>query len=195
MEKILFVNSCPRERGVSRTLALYDAFISAYSENRECEVTEINLYRDGVTSYTLSDIEKRDRLISEKKFDDPMFDYARQFAAADAVIIAAPYWDLSFPSVLKAYIEMVCVCGITFKYTETGSVGLSGAKKLAYITSSGGFSEKKNYGGDYIRAVGEFLGTGEFMQCSAYGVDVRELNTDEIMEKAIADAAIAGSEW
>ena len=194
MEKILFVNSCPRKSGVSRTLALYDAFISAYREKNECEVTEVNLYRDGVRCYTLDEIEQRDLLISERKFDDPMFDYARQFAA-DGVIIAAPYWDLSFPAVLKAYIEMVCVCGITFKYTPTGSMGLSNAKKLAYITTSGGFSENKNYGGEYVKAVGEFLGIDSYTQCLGCGLDVRELNTEELLKQAVENAAKAGAQW
>lgn len=195
MEQVLFVNSCPRPRGESRTLALYDAFIAAYREKHDCEVTELNLYQSGVTCYTIDDIKKRDALCAEKRFDSEMFGYATQFAKADSVIIAAPYWDLSFPSVLKAYIEMVCVCGITFKYTVNGSVGLCAADKLAYITTSGGFSKDKNYGGDYIKAVGEFLGIHSFTQCAAYGVDVRELNTDEIMEKAIIDSANAGNEW
>jgi len=38
-----------------------------------------------------------DALIAAGSFDDPMFALARQFAAADEVVIAAPLWDLSFP--------------------------------------------------------------------------------------------------
>ena len=37
--------------------------------------------------------------------DDPLLDYARQFARADQILIAAPCWDLSFPAVLRAYLE------------------------------------------------------------------------------------------
>ena len=45
-----------------------------------------------------------------------MFYYARQFAEADQIVIAAPFWDLSFPAILKAYMEQITVSGITFEY-------------------------------------------------------------------------------
>ncbi len=59
-------------------------------------------------------------LIASRQFDDPYFRYARQFAGADEIVIAAPYWDLSFPSVLKVYLEHICITGITFQYTPEG---------------------------------------------------------------------------
>ena len=65
-------------------------------------------------------LRKRDELIAARSFDDDMFALARQFAEADRVVIAAPYWDLSFPAVLKQYIEAINVSGITFEYTEEG---------------------------------------------------------------------------
>lgn len=39
-------------------------------------------------------------------------------------------WNLSFPPVLKAYIDAVAVAGKTFKYTPEGPVGLLTDKKL-----------------------------------------------------------------
>ena len=65
-------------------------------------------------------LEKRDRLLREGDFDNPVFAYARQFAQADEIIIAAPFWDLSFPAVLKSYLEQINVVGITFRYTPEG---------------------------------------------------------------------------
>lgn len=49
---------------------------------------------------------------------------AEQFAQADEIVVAAPYWDLSFPSILKVYLERVCVTGITFHYVENREEGL-----------------------------------------------------------------------
>lgn len=62
----------------------------------------------------------RVELSDKGDFSNEMFKYAHQFAESDTVVIAAPYWDLSFPAVLKAYLEAVSVCGITFKYDEQG---------------------------------------------------------------------------
>jgi FMN-dependent NADH-azoreductase len=64
--------------------------------------------------------------------------YAYQFAEADKYIIAAPFWNLSFPAILKAYIDYICVTGITFKYTAEGPVGLGQGKKAVHIVARGG---------------------------------------------------------
>lgn len=59
------------------------------------------------TRWGARDIAKRDALLAEKKYDDEMFRYARQFAAADRIVIAAPLWDLSFPAQLKVYLRCI----------------------------------------------------------------------------------------
>ena len=43
----------------------------------------------------------RDALREKEAYDSPMFALAREFAAAEKIVVAAPYWDLSFPAVLK----------------------------------------------------------------------------------------------
>ena len=57
---------------------------------------------------------KRVKAIANKDFSDPCFDLAKIFAAADEVVIAAPYWDMSFPASLKLYMEQLCVNKLTF---------------------------------------------------------------------------------
>ena len=42
-----------------------------------------------------------------------MFDYANAMAQADMIVIAAPYWDMSFPASLKIFLEAASVVGIT----------------------------------------------------------------------------------
>lgn len=42
-----------------------------------------------------------------------MFKYAKQFAEADEIVIAAPYWDLAFPATVRIYFEAITVTGIT----------------------------------------------------------------------------------
>ena len=84
---------------------------------------------------------------AEKNWDDPIFEYAKQMAQADEIVIGTPYWDLSFPAALKTYLEYCCVCDITFHYTNEGRPeGLCKSKTMTYITTSGGFIADKNYG-------------------------------------------------
>lgn len=55
---------------------------------------------------------------------------------------------------MKAYIEAVNVCGITFRYTEEGiPVGLCRAKRLIYVTTAGGPVIEPNMGYAYIRGL------------------------------------------
>jgi FMN-dependent NADH-azoreductase len=52
-------------------------------------------------------LKKREQLIGEGNINAPMLRLAKQFAEADEIVIAAPFWDLSFPSLLKIYITLI----------------------------------------------------------------------------------------
>ncbi len=184
MEKILHINSCIRGRGTSRTLKLYDSYIEKYKNLHECEVDEIVLCEEEISYCDFSQLEKRDELIGKKDFENETFKYARNFITYDKVIISAPYWDLSFPAVLKNYIEQICVCGLSFKYTEKGSQGLSNANDILYITTSGGIVDN-DLGADYVKAVGIFLGIEKFTHYTVGGLDIDPTKVDELIKDGI----------
>jgi len=56
--------------------------------------------------------------------DEEMKKYVDQFIAHDKYVIAAPFWNLSIPAILKVYIDRIVIPGKTFKYTESGAIGL-----------------------------------------------------------------------
>ena len=118
-----------------------------------------------------------------------MFKYAQQFANADIVLISAPYWDLSFPAILKTYIENINVNGITFSYSEKGyPVSLCKAKKLIYVTTSGGPIISDDFGFGYIKSLSEnFYGINDINYIKAEGLDIWGANIQEILEKAKKD--------
>ena len=126
----LFINCCPRE--ASRTERLARALLKTLGEYKE-----LRLYDEPLHPLGREDIARRGALLAEKRYDDEMFRYARQFAAADKIVIAAPLWDLSFPAQLKVYLENIYVTGIVTKYSDTGQpVGLCRASELSYVTTS-----------------------------------------------------------
>ena len=133
----LYVKCCPREN--SRTDKLARALLTGLGEYEVVDVCKENLQ-----PVNDEDIKRRESLGAAGNFSYPMFHYAKQFAFADNIVIAAPYWDYSFPAALKIYIENVCVQGLTSEYDELGNtVGLCRAKKLYYVTTAGGAYDQR----------------------------------------------------
>lgn len=177
---ILFVNACVRKE--SRTRLLAGKLLSGLGGTFE-EVRLEEIHFPAISEEFLS---MRDQLLSEGQFQNPMFDLARQFAEAETVVIAAPYWDLSFPSMLKQYFEQISVVGITFRYTEEGvPVGLCRAKRLLYVTTAGGCYVPEEYGFGYIRALAQnFYGIRDVRKIAAVGLDIDGADVDAILKTA-----------
>ena len=177
---MLFVNACVR--GESRTKRLADTLIQKL--NVSCE--EIRLHEIDFPVTDESFLKKRDRLIAEGAFDDPLFALARQFAGAEAIVIAAPYWDLSFPAALKQYFEQINVLGVTFKYTEDGfPVGLCRADQLYYVTTAGGSYVPHEFGFGYVKALAQnFYGIEDVRLIEASGLDIYGADPEEIVRAA-----------
>ena len=131
---------------------------------------------------------EREKAIADNDFSGALFDLARNFAAADEVVIAAPYWDMSFPASLKLYIEQICVNKLTFCYSEKGiPCGLTNIKKVVYLTTSGGYIGNNNFGFDYIKTLFSTLfGVGDIAFFSAEGLDIYGNDPESILSEAIA---------
>ena len=177
---VLFVNACVRED--SRTKRLANCVLKKLGG----EITEVNLEKENIMPLTHQTLAERSRLLMDKKYDNEMFRYARQFAEADEIVIAAPFWDLSFPAMLKCYIEAVNVVGIVFKYTEKGIVSLCKAKKLIYVSTSGGEIAENNFGFGYIKALAEVMyGIPETQFFKAEGLDIVGNDVEQIVQKSL----------
>ena len=96
-KQILYVNACVRKE--SRTNRLAVKLLSKLDGPYE----ELCLEKIAFPTVNEEYLNKRDQLISSGEFQSPMFDLARQFSIAETIVIAAPFWDLSFPSMLKQY--------------------------------------------------------------------------------------------
>lgn len=71
-----------------------------------------------------------------------VIDYSDQLiaevSAADVIVIGVPLYNFGVPSTLKAYFDHLARTGVTFKYTETGPVGLLKNKPVYVIATRGG---------------------------------------------------------
>ena len=177
---ILFVNACVRRD--SRTKRLADRLLAAFGE----PYTEVRLHELAFPVVDEAFLRRRDRLIAARSFGDPLFALARQFAAADSIVIAAPYWDLSFPAALKQYLEQVSVLGVTFRYTPDGTPeGLCRAERLTYVTTAGGDYFPEEYGFGYVKALAQnFYGIHDVRLLKATGLDIAGADPEEILSTA-----------
>lgn len=189
MKTLLFINGCIRREGVSRTRELCHTYLENYQKiYPEVQIEEVCLAEEDLYCYREEDIEKRNALLAEGRREDDMFRLARQFAAADEILVGVPYWDMSFPSVLKVYVEHVCVEGITFRTTETGLDGLAKFTDMVYLSTAGGYVQGRNCGAEYMKTIAEFLGHGNFRSFVAEGLDIAGNDKEQILLEAKAQA-------
>lgn len=128
---------------------------------------------------------KRDALRYAGAYDNALFDYARQFRDADEILVAAPYWDLSFPALLKVYLEHVAVCDLTFGYDVDGkNIGFCKANRLLYFSSCGGYVGPHHLGFEYVKSFAEMLGINN-SQC--FSLEAMDIDPSQ-REKLLADA-------
>ncbi len=163
--KVLYVNACVREESRTNKLAL--DVLKQYGDYEEVylETTSLApLHRETLANRT--------SLLERKDYSSPIFDYAKQFATADIIVIAAPYWDLSFPALLKIYLENIYVTGLVSRYSSEGvPEGLCKAQKLYYVTTAGGpYNPKYSY--DYIHD----------MATNFFGIKETELVMEEMLD-------------
>ena len=184
-QPILFVNACVRKE--SRTRILAEQLLMKLDQ----PAVEVRLAEVPFPVADADFLLTRDRLITEGAFDSPVFRLARQFAAAETIVIAAPYWDLSFPAALKQYMEQINVLGITFKYTQSGApVGLCRARRLFFVTTAGGCFVPEEFGFGYIKALARnFYGIPDVRLIKAVGLDLDGADPDAILRSAKAEIA------
>ena len=174
---ILYINACVRAQSRTDLLAreLLDALGDEYEEVKLEDLKLQPLYNET--------LEKRSKLVDAGDFSDPMFYLAKQFAKADVIVIGAPYWDMSFPSILKIYLENIFVVGIVTKYNEEGiPEGMCNGKRMFYVTTAGG-EYVSDYSYAYCRDVfTKYFGFVDTNLIDASNLDIVGANVDEILE-------------
>jgi len=105
---------------------------------------------------------------------------------ADVVVMGLPMYNFTLPSQLKSYFDHIARVGVTFKYTETGPVGLLGNKRVVVFATRGGF-----YAGtpadtqtNLIKTLFGFLGVTNVEFVYAEGISI----SPEKKAEAIANA-------
>ncbi|RHO35578.1 ACP phosphodiesterase [Clostridium sp. AM16-23] len=185
MKKLLFIDACVN-RGISRTEQLAQTLLKEMNQNGEYEIETLNLEDEDLKLFTGKESALRESLTRAGNFEGPLFTYAKQFAAADRIVVAAPYWDFSFPARMKCYLEQICVTGLTFTFSSKGIPGgLCHADSLHYVTTSGGSIGELNLGYEYLEKLCKvYYGINETVCYTAEGLDIEGNSVEEIMKEA-----------
>lgn len=73
--------------------------------------------------------------IGALKFSDKL---VAELIEADEILLTLPIYNFGAPASFKAWVDQIARAGVTFKYTETGPVGLVADKPVTVIVASGG---------------------------------------------------------
>ncbi|WP_116473220.1 FMN-dependent NADH-azoreductase [Zobellella maritima] len=118
-----------------------------------------------------------------------------ELRAADTLVIAAPMYNFHIPVQLKAWIDLVCRAGVTFKYTEQGPQGLMTGKKAVVITTRGGLHKDKptDLITPYMQTILGFIGITEvefiYAEALAMGEEAQQAELSQAqsaLEKLVA---------
>ncbi len=188
MKKLVVIDACVRQ-SESRTRRIAEPVISALAE------------RYGIVRYDLPEMEGivplDPRLFEERgqgSFPVWALQAARDLAAADRIVIAAPFWDMSFPAALKCFFEQTSLFDITFTDNGSTCVGLCKAPKVLYITTRGmdiPTGDPREQATPYLKALGTLWNLGELTTIAAWNMDY---STPEEIETKIAACIAEGLE-
>jgi FMN-dependent NADH-azoreductase len=107
---------------------------------------------------------------------------------ADVIVLGLPMYNFGVPSTLKAYFDHVARAGVTFRYTETGPVGLLTGKKVYVFAARGGLyaGTPRDTQTQYVRDFLAFLGMDDVEFVYAEGLAVGEASKQEGIGRAHA---------
>lgn len=191
---VLFVDGCIRG-AQSRTRTLAKTFLNALTVQHPdtvIETAELNRLR--LTPFFDDTLAARDQAIQQEQWQHPLLKQAVQFQQADCIVIAAPFWEGTFPAALHTYIEHICVAGLTFQYGENGTqIGLCRAKRAVFVCTKGGIysqgqAREDDLAARFLRTNLRMLGIGQLDVIEAEGLDMDGADVSSILQVAVQQA-------
>jgi FMN-dependent NADH-azoreductase len=201
--KVLYINSNPKPIDQSFGLRLGRHFLNELSNQHEnVEVETVNLYEENIPFIDADVLDAWGKLAAGQELSPAqvektvrMGELLEQFLSAEMYIFNTPMWNLSYPPMLKAYIDNVVIAGKTFKYSENGPIGLLGGKTAVHVQSRGGVysegpAQSFEFTNAYLRGVMAFVGITDYHHLFVEGMAA----TPDQAEDILADAREKASE-
>ncbi|MBB3113596.1 FMN-dependent NADH-azoreductase [Paenibacillus phyllosphaerae] len=208
MSKLLVINAHPEvDSTASYSLRVLGYFLNRYKELQSSDETieYIDLYRDVIPMIDQTVLRawgkqrNGDELTEEElEVTGRMNEVLQQFKRATKYVIAYPLHNFNIPSKLKDYMDNILIARETFKYTETGSVGLlKDGRSMLVIQGSGAvytnndWYTEVDYAPKYLKSMFNFLGIEDFELLRVQGTSIRD--KEDILQKGYQEAEEAAS--
>jgi FMN-dependent NADH-azoreductase len=164
------------------------------TENPQAEVQYLDLAAESLPHLSAGSLAQADEAEAARNAQ-AMTD----FMSADVIVVGAPMYNFGVPSQLKAWIDRVVVAGKTFRYTESGPVGLVKGKRVIIGVSRGsiyGPDARGEFAESYLKHVFGFIGIDDVVLVRAEGLGLSPQHRENALKAAltairapIADAA------
>ncbi len=202
MKKLLYIvaNSKPEEISSSKTVgrALVNSIMDKY---KDFSLEELDLYKEHIPRPKYSYFSSRSTLVSgdalsklsaqEQNDVQQMSKLCNQFVSATIYIVSSPMWSLSFPAVLKDYIDCIIQAEKTITFTNNKPEGLLNdrPRTFIYVQSSGAnipwiMKPILDKGLNYVEDIMKFIGISKFEELLIDGTGTTESEKAEAIEKA-----------
>lgn len=174
MEKILFINSCYNYEK-SRTLYFAKKIFEKFDIDSKFDFEEVKLKDLHLLPLSEEKLNTRFDLANKNLFDMDMLTYSKKVLSADIVVIAAPFYDFSYPSILKLFIENISMPNLMYNYTNEGYQGYARGRKFIYITTRGAnMPDSEDFGYLNLDRMFKLFGFKESQLISFGGTDFYE---------------------
>ncbi len=104
--------------------------------------------------------ERAQSQVERLRFSDALIE---ELQWADHIVVTTPMYNFSVPATLKAWIDLVCRAGVTFRYTPDGPIGLLQEKSADIVITTGGvpLDSPVDFLSGYLKQVFAFIGIGD----------------------------------
>ena len=202
MKKLLYIIANSKDEGQSSSRTVSRTLVNTILQKvPDAQLEEVNLYLEHVPQLkgcyfesrsTIVSADARSKLSPEEQNEVTKIEHlCDQFKAADIYVLAAPMWSLSFPAVVKEYMDCIIQAGKTIAFENNKPHGLLNDKDrtFIYVQSSGGsipclLKPALSKGVNYVHVIMKFIGISTFKELLADGTGTTEEERQCAMKEA-----------
>ena len=174
MPKILTITSSARKQeSISSQLSMIAAqeieeyFFEALKVRRDLNNSDISLITNQwVDAYFTPKLQRNPEQITCLRKSDHLIS---ELKSCHALVIGMPVYNFGMPASLKAYCDLVCRAGSTFRQTKNGTVGLLADRPTFIIVTSGTVSinSTTDFATPHLIKILNFLGINDIQVIDA----------------------------